>query len=335
MKIKELAARTGGSVSGDPDIEITGVAGITEAGPGEITLLADKKHYASASTSGASAFIAGEEVEGIAGSMIISPNPRLVFAKALEILHVPPRRPSGVSDRAFIGDHTVLGEEISVHPFAYVGSNVSVGARVTIYPGAYIGDNVSIGDDSVIYSNATVREGVTIGSRVIIHAGAVIGSDGFGYVQDGNGLYKIPQVGGVVIGDRVEIGANVTVDRATTGNTIIGSGSKIDNLAHVAHNVNIGENCIIIAQVGISGSVTIGDGTILAGQVGVRDHVTIGSGATVGAKSGVVKDIPDGQVFSGIPAIPHTAWLKAQHIFSRLPEYIKRLKRLEEKLKDS
>jgi UDP-3-O-[3-hydroxymyristoyl] glucosamine N-acyltransferase len=333
MKLKELAALTGGTISGDPEVEIIGVSGIKEAAMGDITLLTDKNSLGSIPDSNASAFIVKEEIKDLKKSLLISDNPRFVFARALEIFHVPPYKPYGVSDKAVIGENVVLGKDISIHPLTYIGSNVSLGARVTISPGAYIGDNVSIGDDSIIYPNVTIREKVTIGNKVTIHSGTVIGSDGFGFVPDKSGYYKIPQIGGVVIEDSVEIGANVTIDRATTGNTIIGSGSKIDNLSHVAHNAKLGKNCIIIAQVGISGSVEIGDGAILAGQVGVRDHVKIGSNARVGAKSGIVKDVPEGQVYTGIPAIPHGSWLRAQNIFSKLPEYIKRLKKLEEKLK--
>lgn len=334
MKLKELADLTGGTISGDPEVEITGVSGIKEAAMGDITLLADKKNIEHIPSSNASAFIVKEAIKDLKKSMLISDNPRFVFARALEVLHVKPYKPSGVSDKAVIGKNTVLGEDISIHPLAYIGSNVSVGARVTISPGTYIGDDVSIGDDSIIYPNVTIRENVTIGKKVIVHSGAVIGTDGFGYIPVKNGHHKIPQIGGVIIEDSVEIGANVTIDRATTGNTIIGSGSKIDNLSHVAHNVTIGKNCIIIAQVGISGSVDIGDGAILAGQVGIRDHVKIGSNAMVGAKSGITKDIPEGQVYSGIPAIPHGSWLRASTIFSKLPEYIKRLQKLERKLED-
>ncbi|HEW81548.1 MAG TPA: UDP-3-O-(3-hydroxymyristoyl)glucosamine N-acyltransferase [Nitrospirae bacterium] len=334
MKLKELAILTGSTISGDPEVEITGVSGIIDAAEGDITLLADNKNLGSISGSNASAFIVKEEIKDLKKSMLISDNPRFIFARALEILHVEPSQPSGVSDKAVIGENVVLGADISIHPLAYIGSNVSLGARVTISPGAYIGDNVSIDEDSIIYPNVTIREKVTIGKKVIIHSGTIIGSDGFGYVPDKSGHYKIPQIGGVIIGDRVEIGANVTIDRATTGNTIIGSGSKIDNLSHVAHNAKLGKNCMIIAQVGISGSVEIGDGAILAGQVGVSDHVKIGRNAKVGAKSGIAKDIPEGQVHSGIPAIPHGSWLRAQNIFSKLPEYIKRLQKLERKLED-
>jgi UDP-3-O-[3-hydroxymyristoyl] glucosamine N-acyltransferase len=333
MKLKELAALTGSTLSGDPDVEISGVSGIKEAAMGDITLLADKKSLESIPDSNASAFIVNEDIKDLKKSILISDDPRLIFAKALEILHVPPYKPCGVSGKAAIGKNVVMGEDISIHPLAYIGSNVSLGARVTISPGAYIGDDVSIGDDSIIYPNVTVREKITIGSKVIIHSGTVIGSDGFGYLPGKSGHYKIPQIGGVIIEDNVEIGANVTIDRATTGNTIIGSGTKIDNMSHIAHNVKLGKNCIIVAQVGISGSVDVGDGAILAGQVGVRDHVKIGRNARIGAKSGIVKDVPEGQVYSGIPAIPHMSWLRASNIFSKLPEYIKRLKKLEEKLK--
>jgi len=333
MKLKKLAALTDSTLSGDPEVEISGVSGIEEAAMGELTLLADKKSLESIHNSKASAFIVKEEIKDLKKSMLISDNPRLVFAKALKIMHVPPYKPCGVSDQAVIGENVVLGEDISIHPQVYIGSNVSLGARVTISPGAYIGDEVSIGDDSVIHPNVTIREKVAIGNKVIIHSGSVVGADGFGYLPGKSGHYKIPQIGGVIIEDNVEIGANTTIDRATTGNTIIGCGTKIDNLTHVAHNAKLGKNCIIVAQVGISGSVDIGDGAILAGQVGVSDHTTIGSNARVGAKSGVVKDIPEGQAYSGIPAIPHGSWLRAQTIFSKLPEYIKRLKKLEEKLK--
>jgi UDP-3-O-[3-hydroxymyristoyl] glucosamine N-acyltransferase len=333
MKLKELAAFTGGIVSGDPEVEITGVSGIKDAAAGDITLVADKRNLEYVPASAASAFIVKKEIKDLKKSMLIADNPYLVFAKALEAVHARPYKPSGVSEKAIIGESVSMGEDISIHPLAYIGSNVSLGARVTISTGVYIGEDVSIGDDSFIHPNTTIREKVTIGKKVTIHSGTVIGSDGFGYVPDKESLYKIPQIGGVVIEDNVEIGANVTIDRATTGNTIIGSGSKIDNLVHLAHNVKLGKNCILIAQVGISGSVEIGDGAILAGQVGVRDHITIGSNAKVGAKSGVGRDIPENQVCSGNPAIPHGTWLRAQNIYSKLPEYVKRLQKLEEKLK--
>jgi UDP-3-O-[3-hydroxymyristoyl] glucosamine N-acyltransferase len=193
----------------------------------------------------------------------------------------------------------------------------------------FIGEDTTIGDDTFIYPNVTVRERVRIGKGVIIHAGAVIGADGFGYVQEKGMHYKIPQVGGVIIEDYVEIGANVIIDRATTGNTVVGRGSKIDNLVQIAHNVKIGKNCIIVSQVGISGSVEIGDGTILGGQVGVKDHIKIGKNVMVAAQAGIVSNLSEGQIYSGSPAIPHHTSLRAHGIFTRLPELVKKVKKLE------
>ena len=332
MKLRELADLTGGRISGDPDLEITGVSGIKEAKEGDITFLINRKILNEVSGLKASAVIVKEEMEELPGSLLIVDNPQYVFARALEIFCLKPYAPSGVSDKAVVGRDVHLGADVSIHPLACVSDNVTLGDRVTLSPGVYIGEGTSIGNDSIIYSNVTIRENVRIGQKVIVHSGTVIGSDGFGYVLEKGVHYKIPQVGGVIIGDNVEIGANVTIDRATTGNTVIGSGTKIDNLVQIAHNVKIGKNCMLISQLGIAGSAEMGDGVVLAGQVAIRDHVKIGSGAMVGAQSGVAGDIPDGQIYSGSPAIPHRTWLRAQNIFSKLPEYIKRLQEIERKL---
>lgn len=338
MKLRELADRIGGRISGDPDIEITGVSGINEAKQGDITFLGDKKNLHYALASNASALIVKEEIKELSGrehqgpaSMLIVANPQFAFARALETFYVVPPKPSGISDRAVISDNVTMGDDVTVHPFAFIGSNTVLGPGTTVSHGAFIGENVSIGSNSFIHPNVTIRENVTVGNNVIIHSGTVIGSDGYGYVMEKGEHYKIPQVGGVIIEDDVEIGANAAVDRATLGNTIIGRGTKIDNLVQVAHNVKIGKKCIITGQVGISGSVEIGDGVVLAGQVGVRDHMKIGKQAIISAQSGVVTDIPEGQIYSGKPAIPHKTWLKAQSIYSKLPEYMSRLKALEKK----
>ncbi|HYA31295.1 MAG TPA: UDP-3-O-(3-hydroxymyristoyl)glucosamine N-acyltransferase, partial [Thermodesulfovibrionales bacterium] len=198
--------------------------------------------------------------------------------------------------------------------------------------GVFVGRDTIVGTHCLIYPNVTIREKVTLGNRVIVHAGSVIGSDGFGYVLEDGKYHKIPQVGSVVIGDDVEIGACVSIDRATTGSTVIGSGTKIDNLVQIAHNVRIGENTVIAGQVGIAGSTEIGDFAVLGGQVGVSDHARIDSGAMVGAQSGVFGHMPKG-VYSGSPAIPHREWLKASALFSRLPEINRRIKELEEKMR--
>jgi len=333
MKLKEIADIIGGSIVGNPEIDITGVSGIKEAQKGDITFLADKKNLKHVYSTNASAIIVRQEVEGLSVSMLIVDNPYLAFASVLELFYKKPFKPYGISKETFIGRDVNFGEEVSIYPMAYIGNNVSIGNRTTVFPCAYIGDDVSIGDNSIVYPNVTIRENVRIGKNVIIHSGTVIGSDGFGYVQDKGRHHKIPQVGGVIIEDDVEIGANVTIDRATIGNTLIGSGTKIDNLVQIAHNVRIGKNCLIVAHVGIGGSVEIGDGVILGGQVGVRDHVKIGNGVMVGAQSGIGHDIPDGQVFSGSPAIPHKSWLRAQSIYAKLPEYLRRLQELERVVK--
>jgi len=333
MKLKELADIIGGKIYGDPDVEIRGAAGIKEAKEGDITFLSEKKYLDDLPGSRASAVITKDEITGLSASLLIADNPYFVFAKALKALYGKPQVAPGISDRAVICADVTFGDRVTVYPGAYIGSGAAIGSRTAIYPGVFIGEGSSVGDDSLVYPNVTIRENVRVGSKVIIHPGAVIGSDGFGYVFEKGSHYKIPQVGGVIIEDEVEIGANVTIDRATTGNTIIGAGTKIDNLVQIAHNVRTGKNCIIVSQVGISGSVEIGDGVVLAGQVGVRDHVRIGSGVTVAAKSGITDDVPAGQVYSGMPAIPHKAWLRAQSVFAKLPEYIKRLQELERKVK--
>ncbi|HBH62835.1 MAG TPA: UDP-3-O-(3-hydroxymyristoyl)glucosamine N-acyltransferase [Nitrospiraceae bacterium] len=329
MKLRELAALIGGRIAGDPEVEITGVAGIENAKEGDITFLHNNNYIPEVS---ASALIVKEEIDGLTLSLLVADNPQLTFARALEVFYVKPYRPSGISERAVIGSNVKMGDDVSVHPNAYISNDVELGSRVTLSSGVFLGEGVTVGDDSFIYPNVTIREKVRIGKKVIVHSGAVIGSDGFGYVPEKGSHYKIPQVGGVIVEDDVEIGANVCIDRATVGNTIIGCGTKIDNLVQVAHNVKIGRNCIIVAQVGISGSVEIGDGAIIAGQVGVKDHVKIGAGTIVAAQAGVTGDIPAGQIYSGTPAIPHGTSLRAQSLYSKLPELVKRMREIEKKL---
>ncbi|GAB4543719.1 MAG: UDP-3-O-(3-hydroxymyristoyl)glucosamine N-acyltransferase [Thermodesulfovibrionia bacterium] len=329
MRLSEIAEITGGRIVGNPDIEINGASGLKEAEDGDITFLADKRNLDHVFSTRASAVIVKEEIKGLSKVMLVVDNPYLAFAKALEVLYKKPHHARGVSDKAIIEEDVIIGKDVTIHPFVYIGNKGVIGDRVCIYPNVYIGDGVRIDDDTIIYPNVTIREDVKIGKRVIIHPGTVIGADGFGYVQEEGRHYKIPQVGSVIIEDDVEIGANVTIDRATTGKTIIGAGTKIDNLVQIGHNVKIGKNCIIVAQVGIGGSSEIGDGTIIAGQAGIRDHVRLGKMVRVGAKAGVTHDIPDGEEVSGYPAISHKEWLRAQSIYSRLHEYIRRLQRLE------
>ncbi len=333
MKLKQIADIVGGEIIGDKDIDITGVSGIHEARETDITFLSSGKHLKDLPQCRASCLIIKEPVPDINMTQLKVPNPYLAFAKLLGLFYVKLREPIGISRDAIVSDKARLSENVSVFPFSYISDNVSIGKGTVIHPYVYIGENTLIGENCIIYPNVTLREGIKVGDRVIIHSGSVIGSDGFGYVFDGGIYHKIPQVGGVSIEDDVEIGSNVSIDRATTGNTVIGKGSKIDNLSQIAHNVRIGKNSVLIAQVGIAGSSEIGDYVTLAGQVGVADHTKIDSETMIGAQSGVMGHIAKG-MYSGSPALPHREWLKAQAVFARLPEMQKKIRELEEKIRE-
>lgn len=331
MKLGDLASLIHGEVIGDESIEITGVSGIREAKDGDVTYLSARKYLKDLSGSRASCVIVREQLADIPIPQITVQNPQLAFAKLLEHFYVKRHEPSGISADAYVSGTARLAEGVSVYPFCYLSPGVSLGKGTVVYPHVFIGEDTTIGEDCILFPHVTVREKVRIGDRVIVHSGAVIGADGFGYVFDRGVHHKIPQVGGVIVADDVEIGANVTIDRATTGDTLIGSGTKIDNLVQIAHNVKIGKNSLIISQVGIAGSSEIGDYVTLAGQVGVADHVTIESETMIAAQSGVMGYVEKG-IYSGSPAISHRDWLKAQAVFARLPELQKRVKELEAKL---
>ncbi len=331
MKLREIAKLLNGEIIGDPDIVISGVAGISDAAEGDITFLSSAKLIKECSESKAACVIVKDQIPDIKKAQLKVPNPQYAFARLLEYFYVKPLIPSGISDKAYVSDKAQIGKDVSICPLVFISDGVSIGDRTTIYPGVFIGENSSIGDECIIYPNATIREKIKIGSRVIIHPGAVIGSDGFGYVFEKGVHYKIPQVGGIILGDDVEIGANVTIDRATTGNTVIGKGTKIDNLVQIAHNVKIGENSIIVSQVGIAGSAEIGNYVVMGGQVGIADHARIDDGCMIGAQSGVMGHLEKG-IYSGSPVIPHRDWLKAISIFAKLPELNKKIKELEDKI---
>jgi UDP-3-O-[3-hydroxymyristoyl] glucosamine N-acyltransferase len=260
-------------------------------------------------------------------------NPYLAMAKVSTRLHTVSEPVLGISQMAYVGNSFRCGKDISVYPGVFIGNDVTVGNRVTLHPGVIIGKGVEIGDDVVIHPNVSILERCKIGSRVVIHAGSVIGSDGFGHAPDGDRYHKIPQTGIVRIDDDVEIGACNTIDRATFGATWIKRGVKTDNQVHIAHNVEVGENTLLVAQVAIAGSVTIGHNTILAGQVGIAQHVAIGNRVIIGPRSGIGKSVPDGEIVSGAPGMPHRVWLKASNIIPKLPDMKKKLKRLEDRIK--
>lgn len=333
MKLFEIAEIFKGVIEGNPDIEILGVKGLEDAQEGEISYITSTKHLEKAKNSKASAFIVKEKIEGLNKPQLIVQNPQFVFAKLLELFYVKPHPCMGVSEKAIVASTAQIGKNVTIYPFVYIDENATIGDNTVVYPFTFIGKETFIGSECVIHPNVTIRERVKIGNRVIIHAGTVIGADGFGYIFHEGKHNKIPQIGGVIIEDDVEIGACVTIDRATTGNTFIGKGTKIDNLVQIAHNVKIGQNCIIVAQVGIAGSSSVGDGCILAGQVGISDHVEVEAGTIITAQSGVMPGKVQKGIFSGTPIMPHRQWLKANAIFQQLPELYRKIKELEEKIR--
>lgn len=330
--VGELAALVNGAVEGDSNIRISGISNIEDAQDGDITFAENEKLLSSAGRSRASAVIAPVSGPSQDKPLIRVKNPRFAFAQALRIFAPEPKVYRGIHPTAVLGENLVYGENVSIHSLAYVGDNVKIGANTVIYPFAYIGDDVIIGDNCVIYPHAVLHNNTEIGNYVVIHSGSVLGTDGFGYMFIENRHYKIPQIGRVIIEDDVEIGANVTIDRARTGSTRIGAGTKIDNLVHIGHNVSVGKNCVIVAQVGVSGSVEIGNGVILAGQVGIKDHVKIGDNSIVCAQAGVIGDLPAASFVTGPYARPHHQEMKAQAIHAKLPDLYKQLKDMELRL---
>jgi len=332
MNIEEFAKIINGEVIGDPEKVITGVSGVREANEGDITFIASSKYLKYLGDTKASCIIVKDVIPELSIPQIKVTNPYYGFAKAIECFYPKASHPSAISAEAFVAENASIGHGASIYPFAVISGHAIIGDNSVIMPGVFIGENTRIGRDCLIYPNVTIREGVTLGDNVIIHSGTVIGSDGYGYVFEQGEHYKIPQMGGVIIEDDVEIGSNVSIDRATLGNTVIKKGVKIDNLSQIAHNVTIGERSLIISQAGIAGSAEIGDLVIIGGQVGVADHSVIDSGAIIVGGSGVMKGHMKKGVYSGYPAIPHATWLRAQALFSRLPEMNKRIRELEEKI---
>lgn len=330
--LKELAYLVGGSMGGDENITIHGVAKAEEAEEGEITFAASDRFLRLAKRGRASAVIVPLGVEDFPKPFIRVKNPRLAFAHLIELFN-PPGPPdfSGIHPTALLARGVGVGKNVSIGPYAVIGEGVKIRDNVCICAQVYLGRKVVVGEGTLIHPQVSMMNGTIVGRKVIIHSGTVIGSDGFGFIKKEDGSYhKIPQVGKVVIGDEVEIGANVAIDRATLGETRIGAGCKIDNLVHIAHNVTLGRNVTVVALVGISGSSTVGDGVILAGQAGVTEHVSIGENTIVAAKSGVTKDVEANKFVSGFPARSHSKQKRIWAIMNRLPELMQRVKKLEE-----
>lgn len=332
MKLKDLSDTLQAELSGPGDAEITGVAGLQDVGVGSITFIENEHQLKELEKTHAAAAIAPMGVTTASLPLLRVRNPRLAFARAIELFYVKPYRASGISERASIGQDVVIGVDPSIYPYSVVDDNVRIGDRVSIYPGVYIGRGSSVGDDAVIYPNVSIGASITIGKRVIIHAGTVIGSDGFGFVTDGGMHHKIPQVGGVIIEDDVEIGGNCAIDRATLGKTIIKKGTKLDNFVHIAHNVTIGEHCILAGQSGVAGSSTLGNYVVLGGGAGVSDHTTVGDRVMVGGKAAIFRDVEPGQIMAGFNAMPLRDWLKVQAVLPQLPQLKKMLLELEKQV---
>ena len=321
--VRELAKLVDGYVVGDDTIQISGISTIEDSQSGDVTFAENARLLDSAARSLASAVIAPQSGPSIDKPLIRVKNPKFAFAQVLRIFAPEQKIYKGIHQSAQIDNTAILGENVSVHASAVIGENAVIGANTVIFPFVFIGDNVTIGSDCVIYPHVVLHDNTEIGRNVIIHSGSILGTDGFGYMFIEDRHYKIPQIGRVIVGDDVEIGANVTIDKARTGSTRIGRGTKIDNLVHIGHNCTIGDHSVIVAQVGVSGSVQIGKGVILAGQAGVKDHVTIGDGAIVGAKTGVIGDVARGQFVSGQYGRPHNEDLRGLASVKMMPKLIK------------
>ncbi len=333
VSLEELAHLVGGETRGTCEELITGITGIREARRGQITFLANPKYHKDLEITQASAVIVGSQIPATDKPLIIIQNPYLAYARIAQFFAPQVKHPLGISPLASIGEDCRIGNNVSIYPLVYLGNHVEIEDDVILFPGIFVGDFVRIGKGSLIYPNVSILSETIIGQRVIIHSGTVIGSDGFGFAQDGMTHVKIPHVGFVQIDDDCEIGANNTIDRAALGKTWIKAGVKTDNLVQVAHNVVVGEHSLLIAQVGISGSATLGKGVILAGQVGVAGHITIGDGVKVGGKSGVAKSIPAGEIVSGNPTMPHQTYLRTRTLIQRLPEMAKQIRSLEDRIR--
>lgn len=332
MKLQELASALGCEWRGDGQVEVSRVAGLDEAGPGDLSFLANPRYASKLQATGASAVIVRPDVITPLPA-VISDNPYLAFARSLGLLHPASRPEPGIHPLAYVDPSAVLGEDVHVGPFAVIGARCCVGARSVIRPHVVLAEDVSVGEDCLLHSGAQVREGCRLGNRVVLQNSAVIGADGFGFARDAQGRYqKIPQVGIVVLEDDVEIGALTAVDRAALKETRIGRGTKLDNLVQIGHSVRIGEDTVMAAQVGIAGSTRVGKRVTLAGQVGVNGHVVIGDDVTVTGQAGVTESVESRSVLSGTPIQKNRDWLRSSVLFARLPELEKRLRALERKL---
>jgi UDP-3-O-[3-hydroxymyristoyl] glucosamine N-acyltransferase len=334
--LAELASRIGGTVEGDGSVRIRGLASLEEAGQGELSFYGNPRYRKELATTRASAVLLppDEPVSRADVAWVRVASPHLAFARLLSVFHPGARLPPGVHPRAEVHASARVDPSATVMALAVVEAGAVVGARSVLWPGSYVGEGSRLGEDCVLQPGAVVRERCVLGDRVVLQPGVVVGSDGFGFAFDAAGPehVKVPQVGTVRIEDDVEVGAGSCIDRATTGETFIGRGTKIDNLVQIAHNVRVGPLSILCAQVGVSGSTELGAGVVLAGQVGIVGHVRVGDGARVAAGSGVPHDVPPGVTVSGAPAVEHALWLRESAALKRLPELLREVRELRARL---
>ena len=333
MKLGELASRLGAELRGDAELEVSGVERIEEAGPSQVTFVANPRYTGLARTTLAAAVIVEPEFQEIAAATLRINNPYLAFSRALSFFYQPPVYAPGIHPTAAIDPTAQVGEGAHIGAYVVVGPGVRLGAHATLLPHVVLYPGVQAGSHLFAHAHAVVRENCTLGDHVTLENGAIVGADGFGFAKNDEGHWeKIPQSGPVRLGNRVDVQANACIDRATVGATEIGDGTKVDNLVQVGHGSRVGKNTLICAQAGLAGSSVIGNNAILAGQAGVAGHCTLGDGVILTAQSAVSHDIPAGRMISGSPGFDNRIWLRAVTIFQRLPEILKRLDRVEKKL---
>jgi UDP-3-O-[3-hydroxymyristoyl] glucosamine N-acyltransferase len=330
--VAQLAQQLNGQVIGDGSVPISGLAPAESARAGELTFAENAKYFAAAEGSQAAAILVSEPFVSAGKVLIRVPNARIALARALPIFFPPEEHPRGIHPSAIISPSAQIDPLAHIGPHCRIGPRVRLGARSVLMGGNDLRADCQLGDDVCLFPNVVLYRKTQLGHRVTIHAGSVIGSDGFGYVFDEGRQRKVLQLGQVIIQDDVEIGANAAIDRGTLGPTIIGEGTKIDNLVHIAHNVTIGKHCLIMGQVGFAGSTIIGDYTVIASQSGIADHLKIGKQVVIGAKSGVMRDLPDGSRVLGIPAVPDRQAKRQIIAAQQLPDLVKRFREMEKQI---
>ncbi len=336
MKLGELATKLGAELRGNPDLDVTGVKGIEEAGPTDITFVANVRYTALARSTRAAAVIVEPEFQEITAATLRIKNPYHAFSRALGIFYQPPAYAPGIHPTAVVDPTAEVGPNAHIGAYAVIGPQVRIGPFATILPHVVLYPGVQVGSHFFAHAHSVVREHCILGDHVTLENGVVIGGDGFGFSKNAAGHWeKIPQSGPVRIGSHVDVQANATIDRATVGATEIGDGTKVDNLVQVGHGSRVGKDTLICAQTGLAGSSTIGNNVILAGQVGIAGHLTVGDGVILTAQSAVSHDVPPGKMISGSPGFDNRIWLRAVAIFQRLPELLKRVDRLEKQVAQS